>query len=72
MNEDQVKDEKGRENEPATDSRQPGERVYAPASARIAKPPAPGHEALVRHVDESTPERQAAPEATEQSEERTD
>jgi hypothetical protein len=43
--------------------RQPGERVYAPASARVAKPPAPGHEALVARVDDSTPERQGAVES---------
>ena len=38
----------------------PTERVYAPASARVPKPPAPGHEALVDQVDATTPERQAA------------
>jgi hypothetical protein len=38
----------------------PTEQVYAPASARIPKPPAPGHEALVDQVDATTPERQAA------------
>ncbi|HEY3061975.1 MAG TPA: hypothetical protein VGL99_23610 [Chloroflexota bacterium] len=36
------------------------ERVYAPASARVPKPPAPGHEALVQQVDSATPERRAA------------
>jgi hypothetical protein len=36
-----------------------GERVYAPASERVAKPPVPGHRDLVTHTDEGTPERQA-------------
>lgn len=36
------------------------ERVYAPASERVPKPPAPGHEPLVRATDPSTPERQSA------------
>jgi hypothetical protein len=36
------------------------ERVYAPASARVPKRPAPGHEALVQQVDATTPERRAA------------
>jgi hypothetical protein len=36
-----------------------GERVYAPASERVAKPPVPGHRDLVTHTDEATPERQA-------------
>jgi hypothetical protein len=36
------------------------ERVYAPASARVPKAPAPGHEALVNQLDATTPERQAA------------
>jgi hypothetical protein len=61
---DQPKDEKDEKNEqPPLDTPQPGERVYAPASARVAKPPAPGHEALVRQVDDSTPERRAADES---------
>jgi hypothetical protein len=38
-----------------------GERVYAPASERVPKPPVPGHRELVEHPDEATPERQAAP-----------
>jgi hypothetical protein len=37
------------------------ERVHAPASARTPKPPAPGHDALVGPVDDSTPERRALP-----------
>jgi hypothetical protein len=37
----------------------PSKRVYAPASARVPKPPAPGHEALVKHLDDTTPERRA-------------
>ncbi len=40
-------------------------RVYAPASARVPRPRAPGHEALVEHVDTSTPERRQA--ATKES-----
>ena len=36
-----------------------GERVYAPASERVPKPPVPGHRDLVEHPDEATPERQA-------------
>ncbi len=36
------------------------ERVYAPASARVTKPPAPGHEQLVNQVDATTAERLAA------------
>src|SRR5919199_503615 len=36
-----------------------GERVYAPASERVPKPPVPGHRDLVQHPDEATPERQA-------------
>jgi hypothetical protein len=36
-----------------------GERVYAPASERVPKPPVPGHRDLVAHPDEATPERQA-------------
>ena len=40
-------------------------RVYAPASARVPKPPALGDEALVEHVDTSTPERRQA--ATKES-----
>ena len=36
-----------------------GERVYAPASERVPKPPVPGHQDLVQHPDEATPERQA-------------
>lgn len=42
------------ESEPST------ERVYAPASERVPKRPAPGHEDIVGHVDRSTPERRAA------------
>jgi hypothetical protein len=37
-----------------------GERVYAPASERVPKPPVPGHRDLVEHPDEATAERQAA------------
>jgi hypothetical protein len=35
------------------------ERVYAPASERVPKPPAPGHRELVEHPDQGTPERRA-------------
>lgn len=38
----------------------PAERVYAPASARVAKPPVPGHRDMIEHTDPSTPERRAA------------
>jgi hypothetical protein len=36
-----------------------GERVYAPASERVPKPPVPGHRDLVEHPDQATLERQA-------------
>ncbi len=36
------------------------ERVYAPASERLPVPPVPGHRDFVEHIDEATPERQAA------------
>jgi hypothetical protein len=42
----------------------PTERVYAPASARVPKPPAPGHEALLEQVDITTAERRGAPAGT--------
>jgi hypothetical protein len=38
----------------------PGERVYAPAEARVAKPPVSGHRDLIEHPDARTPERRAA------------
>ncbi|GAC1319274.1 MAG: hypothetical protein NVSMB2_14490 [Chloroflexota bacterium] len=38
----------------------PGERVYAPASERVPKPPVPGHRDFVEHTDTHTPEREAA------------
>jgi len=49
-------------------ARDPGvaPRVYAPASERVPKPPAPGHEDLAGQVDEDTPERQAQ-QATDRS-----
>jgi len=37
-----------------------GERVYAPASERVPVEPVPGHRDFVEHMDDSTPERQAA------------
>ena len=37
-----------------------GERVYAPASERVPREPAPGHRDFVEHPDTRTPERQAA------------
>jgi len=37
------------------------ERVYAPASARVAVDPIPGHRDFVSHPDTQTAERQAAP-----------
>jgi hypothetical protein len=37
-----------------------GERVYAPASERVPKPPVPGHREVVEHTDTHTPEREAA------------
>jgi len=42
-------------------ARDPGvaPRVYAPASERVPKPPAPGHEDLAGEVDEDTLERQS-------------
>jgi hypothetical protein len=36
------------------------ERVYAPASERVPRDPVPGHRDFLEHVDEATPERQAA------------
>lgn len=36
------------------------ERVYAPASERVPKPPVPGHEQLVSTTDPATPERRSA------------
>jgi hypothetical protein len=41
-----------------------GERVYAPASARVPVDPVPGHHELTDHPDTHTPERQAASAAT--------
>jgi hypothetical protein len=67
---DHPKDAESEQNE----ERAPGERVYAPASERVAKPPAPGHETLVKQVDETTPERRGAtePESTPLASEDTD
>jgi hypothetical protein len=36
------------------------ERVYAPASERVPKPPVPGHRDVIEHTDTHTPEREAA------------
>jgi hypothetical protein len=41
-----------------------GDRVYAPASARVPVDPIPGHPELTDHPDTHTPERQAASVAT--------
>jgi hypothetical protein len=41
-----------------------GERVYAPASERVPREPAPGHRDFVEHMDPTTPERSSAAGAT--------
>lgn len=48
------------EREAAENATSPGERVYAPASARVPIPPAPGHEQMVSNIDTNTAERRAA------------
>jgi uncharacterized membrane protein len=48
------------EREAAAHDRPRAERVYAPASERVPKPPVPGHRDFVEHPDQSTPERRAA------------
>jgi hypothetical protein len=35
-----------------------GERVYAPASERVPREPAPGHREVIQHMDSRTPERE--------------
>jgi hypothetical protein len=36
-----------------------GQRVFAPAWERVPKEPVPGHDEIVNHTDEETPERRA-------------
>lgn len=36
-----------------------GQRVFAPAWERVPKEPVPGHDEIVSHTDEDTPERRA-------------
>jgi hypothetical protein len=41
-----------------------GERVYAPATARVPVEPVPGHREMIEHTDTATPERAAATSST--------